>query len=311
MPAYTVLRPARSIRLPIRNQSYHMHVWGEPRAGQVPLVLMHGWMDVGASYQFMVDALPTAFFAERFIIAPDWRGFGLSTGPACDHYFLPDYLGDLDALVDHFSPGAPIDLVGHSMGGNIVMMYAGIRADRIRRLVNLEGFGMRATRAEEAPGRYAEWLDQIRALGRGEKRLRSYADAAAVAARLRTTNPRLSPGKADWLARQWAEPRTEPDGTTRWHIRGDPAHRVINSQLFRVGEQLALYAAITAPLLMIDGSDAFLHRRWKRGFSMEEFAQRLAHVRSVRRETIPEAGHMLHHDQPQILADLLAGFLAG
>jgi pimeloyl-ACP methyl ester carboxylesterase len=35
-----------------------------------------------------------------------------------------------------------VDLVGHSMGGNIAMLYAGVRPARIRRLVNLEGFGM-------------------------------------------------------------------------------------------------------------------------------------------------------------------------
>ena len=68
--------------------------------------MVHGWMDVSASYQFVVDALQT----ERFVIAPDWRGFGLSTGPWCDHYAFADYLGDLDALLEALrSEGCEVD----------------------------------------------------------------------------------------------------------------------------------------------------------------------------------------------------------
>jgi pimeloyl-ACP methyl ester carboxylesterase len=62
-----------------------------------------------------------------------------------------DYLADLDQLLDHYAPGEAVDLVGHSMGGNVAMMYAGVRPARIRRLVNLEGFGMPATRPARRP----------------------------------------------------------------------------------------------------------------------------------------------------------------
>ena len=47
-----------------------------------------------------------------------------------------------------------------SMGGNVVMLYAGIRPERIRRLVNLEGFGMPATVPEQAP-KARQWLDEL------------------------------------------------------------------------------------------------------------------------------------------------------
>jgi pimeloyl-ACP methyl ester carboxylesterase len=141
---YQALKASRSTFVPIRHLPYHVRQWGEPVAGQAPLVLVHGWMDVSASWQFMVDALKT----DRWIIAPDWRGFGLtrSGDPAPDSYWFPDYLADLDALLDHFAGEQPVDLVGHSMGGNVAMMFAGGRPQRIRRLVNLEGFGLPATR---------------------------------------------------------------------------------------------------------------------------------------------------------------------
>ena len=128
-PMYQVLQPSRSEYVPVRTQSYHVRMWGTPRPGTPPLVLLHGWMDVSASWQFVVDALAQ----QRHVIAPDWRGFGLTQGPPVDTYWLADYLGDLDFLLDHYAADTPVDLVGHSMGGNIAMLYAGVRPARIRR----------------------------------------------------------------------------------------------------------------------------------------------------------------------------------
>ena len=169
---YTPRRPARSEFVPIRHQRYHVWTWGEARPGTPPLLLVHGWMDIGASWQFVVDALTDAFASGRQIIAPDWRGFGLTTGAPVDCYWFPDYLADLDYLLDHYAGEQCVDLVGHSMGGNIVMQYAGVRPERIRRLVNMEGFGMPEYRASQAPERYGRWIDELKALQRGEMALR-------------------------------------------------------------------------------------------------------------------------------------------
>lgn len=304
---YQVLRPARSEFVPIRLHRYHVRLWGDASCAQPPLVLVHGWMDVAASYQFMVDALSPEFVAGRCIIAPDWRGFGHSTGPACDHYSFADYLGDLEALLDHYAGDRPIDLVGHSMGGNIATMYAGVRPQRVRRLINLEGFGMPATQPAQAPARYAKWLDEIKALHRGESALKTYDSADGVAARLMKTNRRLPADKAHWLARQWAEPRASDGG--RWHILGDAAHRIVNPQLFRVDEMRALYAHIAAPTLMVEAEDDSLAAWWGERFTRAEFHQRLQSVPTLRHEVIPHAGHMLHHDQPEVLARLIEDFL--
>jgi pimeloyl-ACP methyl ester carboxylesterase len=211
MAMYQVKKIARSEFIPLRGLQYHVHVWGTPRPDVSPLVMMHGWMDVGASFQFVVDALSH----ERYVIAPDWRGYGQTTGPATDNYWHADYLADLDFLLDHYSPDTPVDLLGHSMGGNVVMQYAGVRPARIRRLINLEGFGMPATQPAQAPGRYAKWMDELKSLQRGEMALRPYADASGVARRLMKTNPRLSQDKADWLAQHWAAPNAQGQWRTR------------------------------------------------------------------------------------------------
>ena len=305
---YQPIRPSRSAFVRIRTLDYHVRLWGDGADAQAPpLVLLHGWMDVAASYQFVVDAFGEDFFRARTIIAPDWRGFGLSKPPApCDHYLFVDYLADLDFLLDHFAGDRPVDLVGHSMGGNVAMHYAGARPARIRRLIDLEGFGMPAADPRTTPAHCAQWMDELKLLYLGKMALQSYDGPEGVAQRLNKTNPRLAPDKAAWLARHWAQPGE--DG--RWRILGDPAHKVVGAYRSRVEEVLALYAAISAPTLVVEASDNGL-RKWSGDtYTLEEFHARLRHVRDCRRMVVPDAGHMLHHDQPEAVARLIEQFVS-
>lgn len=296
----------------IRFMNYHLRVWGRPSAQQTPLVLLHGWMDVSASWQFVVDAMAS----DRWIVAPDWRGFGLTrqATPGAtpfgnqDHYWFGDYLGDLDALIDRVTlthGGDCVDLVGHSMGGNVAMLYSGIRPQRVRRLVNLEGFGMAATRPEEAPARYAQWMDQLKARHQGALDLRGYDSPERVAHRLMKSNPRLCPDKAHWLAQQWAQ----PDAHGRWHVQGDAGHKVISAMLYRVDEALACYRRISAPVLAVEASENLLDQR-NGEFTIEEYRRRLKEVPHCQRALVPDAAHMLHHDQPEVVAGLIEQHLA-
>jgi pimeloyl-ACP methyl ester carboxylesterase len=281
-----------------------MREWGNPVPGQAPLVLVHGWMDVSASWQFVVDALGD----NRHVIAPDWRGFGLtrSTGPAPDSYWFPDYLADLDGLLDHFAGQQPVDLVGHSMGGNIAMVFSGVRPERIRRLVNLEGFGLPQTQPAQAPGRYAKWIDQIKNLHAGQADLKTYDNVDGVARRLMKTNPRLQADKAAWLAQHWAA----PDAQGRWTILGDPAHKIISANLYQMEEALATYRRITAPVLSVTANGDSMSQWWKGQYDLAQYQDRLKVVQRVQQAVVQDAGHMIHHDQPDALARLIEPFLA-
>ena len=196
-------------------------------------------------------------------------------------------------------------MLGHSMGGTVVSMYAGARPERIRRLINLEGFGLAATKPTQAPGRYAKWLNEVKAARQGEMNLRTYPDSEAVAQRLIKTNPRLSLDKAQWLAQHWAKPNSKGE----WEILGHPAHKVINPYLFRVEEMLAIYQSISAPVLNVEASQNDLEKWWQGKYKLEEFHERLKHIKDIHSVTIQDAGHMMHHDQPFELAQHIEAFL--
>jgi len=299
---YQAKRHCRSEFVPIRNLTYHVQVWGDPQPGKVPLVMVHGWMDVAASYQFVVDALAH----DHYIIAPDWRGYGKTQAGGADNFWFPDYLADLDFLLDHYAPGQQVNLVGHSMGGNVVMLYGGVRPERIRRLINLEGFGMPATIPAQAPGRYAKWMDELKQLHNGEMDLKAYDSAEGVARRLMKTNPRLGQDKADWLARHWAA----PTANGQWAIQGDAAHKISNAQLYRVEEVLEIYKRLAMPVLAVEASDNSLDLWWRGKFTLAQYHERLQVVPQVEIARIEDAGHMMHHDQPEVLAGLIERFIA-
>ncbi len=291
------MKPSRSDYLTVRGLRTHVRHWG--REGAPKLFMVHGWMDVAASFQFVVDCLQ----GDWHVIAPDWRGFGESQRTASDTYWFADYVADLDLLLDHYAPGQAVNLLGHSMGGNVVGVYAGVRPDRVGKLINLEGFGLPTTTPDQAPRRLAKWLDALRE----PPTLRSYSSRQGVAARLQKTNPRLTDARADFLSRHWAA----ENAAGEWEILGDPLHKQPGPLLYRVDEVMACWSAITAPVLWVEAEDTNMWQ-WMgpKEQARVEVDRRLGHLQRVSACMLPDAGHMLHHDQPELLARLIEEFLA-
>jgi len=286
------VRQSESQFVEIRGLRYHVRRW--PRAGAPKVFLFHGWMDVSASFQFLVDALR----GDWDVYAPDWRGYGLTEWGKSDCYWFPDYIADLDFLLREIQPAKPANLVGHSLGGNVVALYAGIRPGRVGKLINLEGFGLPPTRPEQAPRRYEAWLDELDE----RPQLRPYANFAELAERLRKNNPRLPAERAQFLAQHWG--REEGGGVV---LRSDPAHKVINPLLYRYEEVRACWQQVSAPVLWVEASESDTLKRMKMDPAQQ--AERRAAFPNLRHEIVKEAGHMLHHDQPEAVARLIEDFL--
>jgi pimeloyl-ACP methyl ester carboxylesterase len=289
---YTPRRPPRVTEMYLRGLRHHVTHWQGSDPG--PVFLLHGWMDTGDTFQFLVDALPD----HRTFIAPDWRGFGRSEWPA-DGYWFPDYYADLEALLDYYAPGAAVTLVGHSMGGNIATLYAGIRPERVRRVVCIEGFGMSRTRPEQAPARYREWLQQVRE----PPTFARFPSIQAFAHLLARRNPRLTPDRAAFIAASWTE--LLPDGSVR--VRSDPAHKRVNPVLYRREEAEACWREVTAPVLYVIAEQSDFLRRLGEDGRPENMARL---IRRLEPCVVPDASHMVHHERPEQLAREIEAFLA-
>ena len=286
----------------VRGLATHVLHWGDESARK--LVLLHGWMDVAASFQFLVDALSGAWQ----VIAPDLRGFGRSAWQPQGYWFA-DYVADLDALLATLSPGEPVCLAGHSLGANVAMHYAGVRPTRVEALVALDGFGIPEESPERARAKFAAWLDALA----HPPGFAPYDSFDAVAARLMKNDARLTIDKARFLARHWAA--TADDGRVR--LTSDPRHKLPFPNVYRLEEVFAVWHGIRARTLWVAAEDshipAWLDRHPEGEGATDSLAgvrRRMAHVPGATLVTIPDAGHMLHHDQPQAVARAMERFLS-
>ncbi|HEY6641596.1 alpha/beta hydrolase [Povalibacter sp.] len=274
----------------LRDLDFQLYRW--PGSDPDPIVLLHGWGDSGATWQFVVDALPQ----QRSLIAFDARGFGCTQWPQ-DGYWFPDYLADLEALLGHIAPDRPARLVGHSMGGNVALLYAGVRPDRIAQLVSLEGFGLPRSLPTDAPARYREWLDELA----GGTRFAVYEDFTQFEVVLARRNPRTAPDHLAFIARSWG--KQSADG--RIELRADPRHKRTNPVLYQREQAEACWGQIAAPLLYVAGDRSDMARRMGSEVQPEHVQSIFRDVRTV---TIPGAGHMMHHEQPAAVAELIETF---
>ncbi|MEP7244642.1 MAG: alpha/beta hydrolase [Gammaproteobacteria bacterium] len=278
----------------LRGLRHRLTWWGE-RAPN-PVILLHGWMDSGVTWQFLVDCLP----ADWPCVALDWRGFGASEWPQ-EGYWFPDYLADLEALLDRLSPDAPARLIAHSMGGNICTLYGGVQPKRIEWLVNVEGIGLARTLAEKAPERYAEWLEQIR----NPPRERRYLSASVLAEFLVARNPRMPYARAEFLAKAWT--KKDPTSDQGHLIMGfDPRHRNLNPTLYRRDEMEACWRRFEAPMLLVLAEQSAIRTRVGEDGTEEYFRNFFRNLSVV---TLQDVGHMMHIEDPEALARHIVEFV--
>jgi pimeloyl-ACP methyl ester carboxylesterase len=281
---------ARQENLRVRGLNHHVHVWGD--RGAPPVLMLHGWADTGLSFQFLAEEL-----ADRWcIMAPDWRGFGGSDWSP-GGYWIPDYLADLERFVDEYCADGPARIVGHSMGGNIAWVYAGIRPDRVGWAASLDAIGLPDSDPRETPARYARWLDQWRET----PRYADYESPRHVAARVLERAPRLDAARAAFIAASWTQSRA--DG--RLELRHDPGHKRINPVLYRRAEVEQCWRQIRARTLLITGRESPFREQYAGGGG-----ERCRECIAGLEEAAVDAGHMLHWEQPREVAALLNTFLS-
>jgi pimeloyl-ACP methyl ester carboxylesterase len=282
----------------VRANGLELHVleWAPPSdvapRARVPVcVLLHGYMDVAASFDEIAPSLARAGFR---VIAPDQRGFGESGRvPEGGYYHFPDYVFDVADLVDAESPDAPVFLVGHSMGGNVAALYAGTLPERVAMLALLEGVGPPDFPDEVAPDRTRAWIEGVRkARERDEKPI----SLEVATRRLASNHPYVDRAL---LARR-AEQLTRPVGEDLRAWRFDPRHRTTSPYAFSVARWRAHAARISAPTLVVGGGST--------GYHPPDEADRIATLARARIVELPGAGHMMHWTQPAALVRELLGF---
>lgn len=243
-----------------------------------PLVIAHGLFGSGRNWGVIARRLADS----RDVFAVDMRNHGDS--PRLPSHGYPDLAADLAEVIAHI--GAPVDLLGHSMGGKAAMQLALTQAQfapqpLLRRLVV----------ADIAPVAYqhdqARHVEALQALDLSGVTTRTQADA-----RLAETTPDAAL-RAFFL--QSLDLKSSPP---RWRLNLP----VLAAEMPKIVGWPGTEGQFDGPALFLTGADSHYVRPEHRAVIRALFP-------AARFARIPGAGHWLHAEKPREFEETLRVFL--
>lgn len=142
-PENTDTAPCEEVTWPLQDIELAGLHWPAkyPTADACPVLMLHGWLDNCLTF----DRLAPSLAESRNVFGIDMAGHGHSGHrPSGQSYLLMDYVADLAELIaQHFAewPEGRVDLVGHSLGGIVCVLYAAAFPEHVRSLVMIDSLG--------------------------------------------------------------------------------------------------------------------------------------------------------------------------
>jgi pimeloyl-ACP methyl ester carboxylesterase len=285
-----MVEPPRDTFIEANRLRLHLVEWGTP-GDKPPLFLLHGFQEHAHAWDWLAPLLAAA---GRHVVAWDARGHGDSEWIGRGGYYhFADYVADAAFVVRHL--GGRVSIVGHSMGGNVSLLYTGTEPGRVAALAVIEGLGPPDTPVDAAPRRHAGWITDLERMTGAERRDQTLDEAAA---KLRRFFP-LTDEISLHLARHGTRPSGD-DGRVLW--KWDPLHATRSPQPFYTAQARTFWARITCPVLYLEGSTSYLSAE------KMEIGARIAAL-TAEKATIDGAAHHPHLEQPEATARVLLEFL--
>lgn len=287
--------PDRSTFVEVNRTRLRAWCWGDP--DDPPVALVHGAHDHGRMWD---DFAPRVAALGFHAVAIDVRGHGDSGRLASGLAWTAATI-DLCELARLLSPdGAPIGMIGHSMGGGQVLTAAATTPERVAWVVNLDGLGPPADAFDEGDlsEMAARSLDAI--VRQRTHPPRPWASREEMAARRGAINVRLP---ARFLEHLVIHGTTEVEGGFLW--KTDPLFNVGLPDGFSVEMITVSFPDVTAPVLALMSSE---DDAWT-DLDDEEIERRISLFPDARWRSVPGAGHYVHVEQPAAVVAEIESFL--
>jgi pimeloyl-ACP methyl ester carboxylesterase len=281
--------------------------YGPPDAR--PVVMTHGLADSAWS----LDRLARSLSDRYRVISLDLRGHGMSDWGA---YTLPHFVGDLVGVCEALELDRPL-MLGHSLGGQAVAQFCGLYPEIPCAAVLIEALGPppRSDERENPEAYERAWTRRRADMVRRPARHRPLADLGAAVERFAIAHPRLDPSTARFIVEK--NTKELADESRTW--RHDPETRdwLAGHDHDRAEQR---WQGVTCPVQVVLGAEAW-ETFWSRmdlfaddlvgPMSPAETQRRLDKFATSSLVTVPDAGHMVHYDQPDVLATIVRSFVDG
>jgi len=116
----------------IDGYKFHTETFGSPTSP--PIIVVHG--GPGGDYEYLKSLKDLS--QNYRVIFYDQRGNGLSPRVDKKHLTLESNLDDLHSIIEHYSNGEKIKLIGHSWGGMLVVGYISKYPDNVSQAIIIE-----------------------------------------------------------------------------------------------------------------------------------------------------------------------------
>jgi pimeloyl-ACP methyl ester carboxylesterase len=259
--------------------------------GRPALLLVHGITNSSATWAPITERLAARGLR---VLAPDLPGHGDSERQRGDHSLgahatmLRDFLSVVDV--------EPVTIVGHSLGGGVVMQFAYQFPDLVERMVLVSSGGLGREVSPAIRAATLPFAEQVIGVGASRPVTRAAAFVGGALGRAG-----VKPG-GDFA--EIMEGLASLSDRERRQAFVRTARSVITPWGQRVAATDKLYLAADMPTLMVAGArDAVIPA---------EHTRRAAQLApNSRLEIFEEAGHFPHLDEPERFAALVAGFVEG
>lgn len=269
-----------------------LQFWDFGQDGKPALVLVHGGLDHARSWDWVARSLRQHYH----VYALDLRGHGNSAWAPGAMYSVAEHVLDLSVLLDIIGD-FPIRLIGHSLGGIIVLHYAGLYPDRVQKVVSVEGIGFPEGHRIHSPAseRMRKWIERVREVERRNQK--SYSSLEAAVARMKEANPHLS----DEVARHLTLHGTNWDANGCMVWKFDNYVRAFSPYGHNIADAAEVFSRITSPVLLFWGLESFAPVP-----ATDPRVTAMSHCRVV---PVAKAGHWVHHDQLDLFLQETSAFL--
>lgn len=221
-----------------------------------PLLALHGWLDNAASFDLLASHL-----SDRYLLAIDFIGHGKSSHrPEKTAYYIWENIADLQLVIDALCLER-IDIVAHSMGAGIAMLFAASFPEKVGRLFLIDGIAPQRYLAEELPQLMAKAVrHKVRAV---ERKPKAYADLSTmIAARAKGRFP-VSLDAAKLLVDRGS--RCEA-GDYYWS--SDPALLLPSLLRMDTHQVTAFLQQVKAPVFVYLGDQGLMNETWEEYFKL-------------------------------------------